>query len=152
MASDELIPDDERCNETDPRFPSGQWQGFYVQSGTKHPMSAQLRFRRGRISGDGMDGVGGFRMAGTYNLDGGQVTLRKHYFAQHMVVYIGNGGPLRSLQGRWDLRADGLCGFWRLWPVDADDDEWVVESVTVERCDCAADPIDTPCPAANHES
>ena len=133
MTNDEWVPDDERCNETDPRFPSGEWQGFYMQDGGQHRMTVQLCFQRGRITGDGVDGVGGGRMVGTYNLDGGQVTLRKHYFAQHMVAYIGNGGPLRSLQGRWDIRADELCGFWRLWPVEAEDEEWAIESITIER-------------------
>jgi len=40
--------------ETDPRFPSGPWVGFWIQSGLgKQPMSLSLAFINGRVAGSG---------------------------------------------------------------------------------------------------
>ena len=123
--------------ETDPRFPSGLWKGFYVQNGRKIRTAVDLVFHRtaadgGHVCGKGSDPVGNFRFVGTYGLDTGKVTLRKHYLAQHMVAYEGVCvSSLPMLEGRWQLRADHLTGCWRLWPVDKDN-EWELESVEVQ--------------------
>src|SRR5262245_12715943 len=49
--------------ETDPRFPSGRWIGFFLQKiipPGKHPMELHLNFSHGAISGEGRDWVGLF--------------------------------------------------------------------------------------------
>ena len=47
--------------ETDPRFPSGPWIGFYIQRGHgKQQMSLSLAFVDGRVTGTGRDIVGRF--------------------------------------------------------------------------------------------
>ena len=57
------------------QFPSGKWTGYYVYQGStrQFPMDLILEFRRGNISGEGMDGVGPFIIKGDYSesaLDG----------------------------------------------------------------------------------
>ena len=135
--------------EPDPRFPSGLWEGFYVQDGRKVRMTVDLGFqrthrRRGHVCGEGRDAEGApFQMVGTYDLDQAKVDLRKHYVRRHMVAYAGDvastpaPAPGRSvgpmLQGRWDIRAYFLTGFWRLWVVDeTDDEQWQLEHAEVD--------------------
>ncbi len=48
--------------ETDPRFPSGPWTGFFLQKEIpgKHTMELRLTFRAGSMTGEGRDWVGPF--------------------------------------------------------------------------------------------
>ena len=43
--------------ETDPRFPSGPWTGFFLQPLVpgRHLMELRLTFRRGEVKGEGRD-------------------------------------------------------------------------------------------------
>jgi len=59
--------------ETDPRFPSGSWQGYWVQHEIKGRMSLMLDFHNGSVSGVGADVVGHFIVRGRYCLKTGQV-------------------------------------------------------------------------------
>ena len=60
--------------ETDPRFPSGPWTGFFLQPGTpeRHWMELDLTFRDGIMAGAGRDRVGKFAVTGRYHLDDGK--------------------------------------------------------------------------------
>ena len=131
MASDEPNDGDHNIEELDPRFPSGNWKGYFVQGGMQYRMTVEVTFQEGRVSGNGADVVGRFRIVGTYNLDAGRVTLRKHYLGQHMVAYDGDCGHNRSLHGRWDIRCHHLFGDWRLWPVNESEEEWELERAEV---------------------
>src|SRR4051812_6356406 len=52
--------------ETDPRFPSGPWVGFFLQRQLpgRHYMEIRLTFRQGVMTGEGRDRVGDFLFAG----------------------------------------------------------------------------------------
>lgn len=130
-------PEDDRPRtEPDPRFPSGPWEGFYIQDGIKVRMKLDLHFQQGHVCGDGSDAVGAFRLVGIYSLDPGTITVRKHYLNQHMVAYQGDCAVISdssrpALQGRWNIAAHHLSGFWRLWPTEAEE-EWELERIEVQ--------------------
>ena len=46
--------------ETDPRFPSGPWQGFFLMAHSpgRHRMELHLSFRQGTMTGEGRDMIG----------------------------------------------------------------------------------------------
>src|SRR5262249_44093317 len=77
--------------ETDPRFPSGPWTGFFLQR--MHPgrnmMDLHLTFRQGVLKGEGRDWVGRFIMRGRYNVEDGKCYWTKTYIGQHDVAYQG---------------------------------------------------------------
>jgi len=125
----------DHLHEVDPRFPSGQWRGYYIQWGSRAPMELALEFKQGHISGHGSDRAGRFAMHGHYNVKTGKVVIRKHYIGQHMVPYTGAAGEDRHIRGQWELRSCGDAGPWHIWPHNADADAQadVVESVRVVR-------------------
>ncbi|MDX2148086.1 MAG: hypothetical protein SFZ23_11245 [Planctomycetota bacterium] len=86
--------------ESDPRFPSGPWVGFYQQGGVQSRQRMRLRFSGGRIEGDGRDPVDGFAVAGTYNVETARCSLVKRY-RDYEVEYNGSAG-------------DGIGGVWRI--------------------------------------
>jgi hypothetical protein len=63
--------------ETDPRFPSGEWKGFWLQRGLsgRQWMTLALEFRAGHLAGEGRDSVGEFFLRGDYSLDTGIAPL-----------------------------------------------------------------------------
>src|ERR1700691_2560590 len=76
--------------ESDPRFPSGPWEGFWIQRGMgKQQMSLSLAFLDGRVAGSGRDIIGRFDFDGTYDLKTGRVTMTKKYEGAHRVDYDG---------------------------------------------------------------
>jgi hypothetical protein len=87
--------------ETDSRFPSGPWFGFYRQDGEQSRQRFTLTFRDGRISGGGTDPVSPFHVEGMYDLASGTVRITKSY-VQHKVFYSGSND------------GDGICGFWEI--------------------------------------
>lgn len=100
--------------ETDERFPSGIWRGFYQQHG-KHRMELDLTFRNGTIRGDGRDGIGAFLIRGRYDLDSGKCHWNKSYLGAHDVHYAGyNEG--KGIWGLWELRSWGEKGGFHIWP------------------------------------
>ena len=107
--------------ETDPRFPSGPWLGFWIQRGYgKQSMSLSLGFANGRVDGAGRDIVGQFTFSGTYDLKTGCVQIVKQYLGKHRVLYDGaNQGDGMWLWGLWTLRY--LRGGFHLWPEGEED-------------------------------
>ena len=102
-------------NEDDPRFPSGEWEGFYLYGFgmvPRHRMSCVLTFSRGQVSGSGLDDVGRFTWSGTYDVSAGRCRLHKRY-ATHVVVYDGYV-EAQGMWGIWELSRSR--GGFRLWP------------------------------------
>jgi hypothetical protein len=107
--------------ETDPRFPSGRWTGFFLQKAIpgRHLMDLRLQFHAGSVTGEGRDWVGPFIVHGRYNLDDGRVHWQKRYLAKHDVFYKGYGED-KGIWGTWEIPtvADPLLrtGGFRIWP------------------------------------
>jgi hypothetical protein len=104
--------------ETDPRFPSGPWKGFFLQSTLpgRNWMDLHLMFRGGRLSGEGRDRIGQFALTGRYDLNDGQCRFTKKYIGLHSVYYQGyNEG--KGIWGRWELWGGGSHGGFHIWPV-----------------------------------
>jgi hypothetical protein len=107
--------------ETDPRFPSGPWTGFFLQPQVpgRHLMEMSLTFRQGQLTGEGRDWVGKFALRGRYTLEDGKCYWTKRYLAKHDVFYKGyNEG--KGIWGVWEisLTADptGQRGGFHIWP------------------------------------
>jgi hypothetical protein len=103
--------------ETDERFPSGEWLGFYLQpsvSKTKTSMRLQLSFRRGLLSGEGDDPVGRFTMRGRYDTQTDRVSIHKQYAGRGEVEYRGYAESGKGIWGVWAILKDR--GGFHLWP------------------------------------
>lgn len=105
--------------ETDDRFPSGEWEGFFLMAhtGTKrHMMELILTFSEGKIQGEGRDFVGEFLMTGRYEVESGRCRWSKKYVGKHDVNYDGfNEG--KGIFGRWEI-LDVITwhGGFLIWP------------------------------------
>jgi hypothetical protein len=102
--------------ETDPRFPSGPWTGFFLQPliPGRHLMELRLTFRNGEIKGEGRDWVGLFLIRGKYSLEDGKCYWNKRYLGQHDVFYQGyNEG--KGIWGVWQTSNEWHGGF-HIWP------------------------------------
>jgi len=102
------VPTQEQSLETDPRFPSGPWTGFFLQPLVpgRHLMELHLAFRGGTMVGEGRDWVGRFIIRGRYNVADGKCHWSKRYLGKHDVFYQGfNEGK-------------GIWGVWEIPPVD----------------------------------
>lgn len=108
--------------ETDPRFPSGAWTGFFLQEiipPGRHWMEMELTFQDGRFWGEGRDRVGPFLFQGRYHLDDGHCIFVKTYPGRHEVFYDGyNEG--KGIWGGWRTLPDFHGGF-HIWPVTMGD-------------------------------
>jgi hypothetical protein len=105
-------------------FPSGPWTGFYnYGAGVKrHRMDISLTFENGRISGDGVDDVGRFAIAGHYDTSNGECHWTKTYIGAHDVFYRGFREG-KGIWGIWDLRI--MSGGFHIWPVgEVEDENW----------------------------
>jgi hypothetical protein len=105
--------------ETDPRFPSGPWTGFFMQKQIpgRHLMELNLIFRQGGMSGEGRDWVGPFVIKGRYEIGDGQCHWTKRYLGKHDVFYKGfNEG--KGIWGTWEIPTDGPSsrGGFHIWP------------------------------------
>ncbi len=103
--------------ETDERFPSGPWLGFFQDGRLRDKawMELELVFRHGRVAGAGRDRCGKFRMVGKYSLADGRCHLSKGYIGAHAVDYAGyNEG--RGIWGTWSIPSDNLNGGFHIWP------------------------------------
>ena len=112
-AQDDVPP----AGETDPRFPSGPWTGFFLQPGTpeRHWMELDLVFRDGVMAGAGRDRVGRFTVSGRYHLDDGRAFWSKTYLRAHTISYSGyNEG--KGIWGTWEYLSNWRGGF-HIWPV-----------------------------------
>src|SRR5207247_1119058 len=108
--------------ETDPRFPSGPWTGFFLQREIpgRHMMDLRLTFRQGSMTGDGRDWVGRFTIRGRYSTDDGKCYWTKRYLGRHDVFYQGfNEG--KGIWGTWELPPEVAVlihprGGFHIWP------------------------------------
>jgi hypothetical protein len=103
--------------ETDERFPSGPWTGFFVQPilPGRHQMDMILTFREGLIDGEGRDRIGDFVFKGRYQVEDGKCWWTKTYLRQHGVAYQGfNEG--KGIWGTWEYSSTNRGGF-HIWPV-----------------------------------
>jgi hypothetical protein len=106
-------------NETDSRFPSGKWVGFFLdrRKPGRDQMEMTLTFADGRLSGTGRDRVGSFTFSGTYQTSDGKCEWVKQYVNAHAIIYRGfNEG--KGIWGTWELRdVSGLyTGGFHIWP------------------------------------
>ena len=105
--------------ETDPRFPSGEWSGFFIQQEFglgRQRMSLELEFKNGTVRGSGSDVIGEFRMRGQYHTKTGEVNLLKQYLGQHSVFYRGYAhSGNKGIWGVWSIEYWGTGGF-HIWP------------------------------------
>lgn len=107
--------------ETDPRFPSGPWTGYFQQKllpPGKHCMEMRLNFCAGIITGEGRDRVGSFIVHGRYDLADGRCRWHKRYQGKHDVYYQGyNEG--KGIWGTWEIPSEahlGSRGGFHIWP------------------------------------
>jgi hypothetical protein len=104
--------------ETDPRFPSGPWTGFFLQPALpgRHRMELHLTFRHGALTGEGRDWVGPFILRGRYDLADGKCYWTKRYLGQHDIHYQGfNEG--KGIWGRWEFPGvPSHHGGFHIWP------------------------------------
>lgn len=122
-------------SETDPRFPSGEWAGFYLQYWMpgRHTVDKHLSWAGGRLTGTGTDRVGAYTIDGTYDPATGKCEWVKQYVGRHAVTYRGmNDG--RGIWGVWEIRVLGGLyqdrGGFHIWPKGTDVSE---ESERTER-------------------
>jgi hypothetical protein len=112
--------------ETDPRFPSGPWTGFYLMPHTgakRHPTRLTITFAHGTLTGNGADAVGRFTVHGSYSTEDGKCRWVKHYLGKHDVFYSGyNEG--KGIWGMWDV-PNSLSAKWsggfHIWPEGMED-------------------------------
>jgi hypothetical protein len=102
--------------ETDPRFPSGKWAGFWTQKAPppgKHRQELLLTFAKGEMHGEGRDWVGKFTIRGFYSIEDGKCRWTKRYVGRHDVFYQGfNEG--KGIWGTWEI--DTTKGGFHIWP------------------------------------
>jgi hypothetical protein len=104
-------------SETDDRFPSCCWTGFYIQWGQRGKQDLILSFAGGKIFGEGADSGGEFMVRGTYDTENGRVEMTKRYDA-HTVEYDGQASQA-GIMGRWQIRYLALTdrGEFHIWPI-----------------------------------
>ena len=121
-------PDKKRKElESDPRFPSGPWVGFFTQPiiPGKHLMELQLEFCQGTVNGVGRDWVGHFTLRGQYTLEDGKCYWTKRYLGKHDVFYQGyNEG--KGIWGTWEIPPEQNLGVqarggFHIWPENMND-------------------------------
>ena len=107
--------------ESDPRFPSGPWTGFFLQKliPCRHLMELHLTFRQGTVTGEGRDWVGEFLVRGRYDVSDGRCHWTKRYVGKHDVFYRGfNEG--KGIWGVWEIPTSAELGYQRggfhIWP------------------------------------
>ncbi len=100
---------------SDDLFPSGPWTGFYNYSPRdKHRMDLQLDFAGGRMSGEGDDDVGRFRVLGHYDTATRECSWTKSYVGAHDVFYRGYREG-KGIWGTWEIPQFSHGGF-HIWP------------------------------------
>ena len=107
----------EQQPETDERFPSGPWIGFYQQGGLQSRQRLGLEFKNGKITGEGRDPAGHFLVSGVYDADACRCSLTKTY-TTHTVEYDGNAEG-DGIWGRWVIRFSVFVvdrGVFHIWP------------------------------------
>jgi hypothetical protein len=105
--------------ESDPRFPSGKWVGFFTDKRKpgKHQMELILTFANNSMTGSGRDVVGKFTIDGAYQLGDGLCVWVKQYTGKHAVGYRGYAEG-KGIWGTWELTDHGytFTGGFHIWP------------------------------------
>ncbi len=101
--------------EQDHRLPTGEWNGFYLESHQPRRgwMHLYMSFEHGKIAGEGTDYVGPWTATGDYDLESGACHWVKKYVGKHQVNYRGICGP-NGIQGQW--RILWTKGEFHIWP------------------------------------
>jgi hypothetical protein len=113
------------ATETHPNFPSGPWEGFWIQKIAppgKHQTELCLHFRDGQLNGEGRDWVGEYRVQGNYDVSSGRCQWTKTYIGRHDVAYEGyNEG--KGIWGTWHIEMSGVRvqGGFHIWPREMPD-------------------------------
>ena len=77
-------------------------------------MDLVLEFKRGKMAGDGADGIGHFVISGHYSVPSGECSWVKQYVGRHAVDYQG----FREGKGIWGNWAIGSAkGGFHIWPL-----------------------------------
>ena len=110
--------------ETDDRFPSGPWIGFFTDKRLpgKHDMELSLSFGKGVVQGEGRDRVGDFILRGQYSVEDGKAHWTKKYLKAHDVFYSGYA-ETKGIWGTWELTDLGETykGGFHIWPKGMND-------------------------------
>ena len=112
------MQNEEASVETDSRFPSGPWKGFFLQPVLpgRHWMELHLTFKEGTMRGEGRDWVGPFIITGRYETESGKCWWTKRYIGKHDVAYQGfNEG--KGIWGTWEIDPVTWHGGFHIWPV-----------------------------------
>lgn len=116
-----MAADSPNALETDPRFPTGKWTGYFLQKTHpgKHMMELRLTFQQGVLTGDGRDRVGEFLIKGRYDAADGKCYWTKKYLGKHDVFYQGYGEE-KGIWGVWEITLPGhgtlARGGFHIWP------------------------------------
>jgi hypothetical protein len=95
-------------------FPSGPWVGFYnYYPGDRHRMDLTLEFANGHVSGNGIDDVGRFAIAGRYDATNRECRWTKTYIGSHDVFYRGFREG-KGIWGTWEIVL--TRGGFHIWP------------------------------------
>jgi hypothetical protein len=97
-------------------FPSGPWVGFYTyrSSVRRYLMDLNLRFRGGRMEGDGAEGLDTFVIAGFYDDQKLECGWQKIYPTRLAVTYFGYREG-KGIWGTWNL--PNYEGGFHIWPL-----------------------------------
>jgi hypothetical protein len=97
-------------------FPSGPWVGFYTYSGhaRRFLMDLNLRFRAGKIDGEGADGLDTFVITGFYDEKKLECGWQKIYPTRSPVAYSGFREG-KGIWGTWTLTQ--ATGGFQIWPL-----------------------------------
>jgi hypothetical protein len=85
-------------------YPSGAWRGYWDQEvWGRQPMGPlNLRFKDGRIEGEGRDIIGRFTFTGVYD-ERGAIRMVKQYIGKHRVLYEGTYDGEGTIFGQWSI-------------------------------------------------
>lgn len=132
--------------ETDSRFPSGAWKGYWLQKSMGRKwMQLDLRFREGRVEGGGTDCIGPFAIKGTYSVEDGKCSWIKQYFGQHSVPYQGYAEG-KGIWGTWTIGQYAMVldkGGFHIWPRGQGGDAEMLEAEADEEVPVEAPPLVT---------
>lgn len=117
------IDQDKKKLEQHPRFPSGEWEGFYTYSygpqAGQHRMDFTLEFSEGKVTGSGTDDIGSYSWEGVYDLEAMTCNMTKSY-RTHPVDYQGRVDE-NGIWGTWFIGS--FRGGFHLWPKQAGEQE-----------------------------
>lgn len=110
--------------ESDPRFPSGPWTGYWAQPPVRQRgiMEMLLTFNGGALTGCGRDPIGNFLFRGRYDVLSGECQWIKCYLGKHDVQYTGKTQG-KGIVGHWEIRESYgvLAGRFAIWPEGEED-------------------------------